>query len=211
MKYRVQHKTVYHYTERVSLCHNEIHLAPRNYTQQTCHYSHLRISPQPTGAGRAGAIFLGNTAASFGIQERHTKLEIVADSKVEVLAANTPAASLTPAWEDVREMLSGFDAPRHLDATQFLHESHYVRYNDEIAAYARISFPHGRPILEGALDLTRRNSYGVHLRSESDDDLHVRLNNFSNCAAESARTSPICRSPACARWVWPRATSAAIY
>ena len=155
MKYRVLHKTTYKYSEMVSLCQNEIHLAPRNYTLQTCHYSHLQISPQPSVISERRDYF-GNTAAFFGIQERHQKLEIVAESKVDVLPSSTPAASLTPAWEDVREILSGKDAPRHLDATQFLHESHYSKYNDAIAAYALQSFPRGRPILEGALDLTRR-------------------------------------------------------
>lgn len=155
MKYRVLHKTTYRYTEMVSLCHNEIHLAPRNYTQQTCHYSHLQISPQPSVLTERRDYF-GNTAAIFAIQDRHQKLEIIAESKVDVLVSNAPAASMTPAWEDVRDTLAGKDATRHLDATQYLHESHYAKHNDDIAAYARVSFPPGRPILEGGLDLTRR-------------------------------------------------------
>ncbi len=170
MKYRVQHVTTYLYSEMVSLCHNEIHLAPRNYTQQTCHYSHLKISPQPSAISERRDYF-GNTAAYFGISERHQKLEIAAESKVDVLAANTPAASLTPAWEDVREMLSGKDAPRHLEAAQFLHESHYIKSNDAIAAYARESFPHARPILEGALDLTRRHIHTDFIYDSKATDL----------------------------------------
>jgi len=155
MKYRVLHKTTYKYSDMVSLCHNEIHLAPRNYTQQTCHFSHLQIKPAPSVLTERRDYF-GNTSAFFAIQERHQKLEITAESKVDVLPSNAPAAAMTPNWEDVRDTLAGPDAPRHFPATQFLHESHYVKYNDEITAFARESFPPGRPILECALELTRR-------------------------------------------------------
>lgn len=155
MKYRVHHLTTYHYRDPISLCQNEIHLAPRNYTQQTCHYSHLQIVPAPSILTERRDFF-GNTAAYFAIQERHQKLEISAESKVAVLPSNTPAASLTPPWEDVREMLIGKDAPRHLEATQFLHDSSYIKFGEEFAAFARESFTRGRPILEAALELTHR-------------------------------------------------------
>jgi transglutaminase-like putative cysteine protease len=155
MKYRVLHHTTYHYSEMVSLCHNEVHLAPRNYTQQTCLSSRLEITPTPSALSERRDYF-GNTAAIFAIQERHQRLDILAESRVEVLSYSPPAASLTPAWEDVREMLSGKEAPRHLDATQFVHESFYVKHGEAFAEYALQSFPRNRPVLEGAMELMAR-------------------------------------------------------
>ncbi len=43
-----------------------------------------------------------------------------------------------------------------LDAYQFAFDSHYVKKDAQLTAYATPSFPPGRPILEAVLDLTHR-------------------------------------------------------
>jgi transglutaminase-like putative cysteine protease len=155
MKYRVRHTTTYTYSEPVSLCHNEIHLTPRSYVQQTCNHSELKIEPEPAAISERVDYF-GNRAAVFSLQGRHERLEIHAESEVDVRPYAAPAPSLTPAWEDVRDGLLGAGATRHLEAIQYVYESHFVKNVDFLGDFARQSFTPGRPILEAALDLTHR-------------------------------------------------------
>jgi transglutaminase-like putative cysteine protease len=155
MKYRVHHITEYSYSDMVSLCQNEIHLAPRGYAQQTCLRTHLQIDPIPAVLSERRDYF-GNVAAYFALQERHNRLEVEALSEVEVRPASVPAVELTPAWDDARESFHGDQALRHLEASQFLYESHYIKHDPELADYARLSFTPGKPILEAAVDLTKR-------------------------------------------------------
>jgi transglutaminase-like putative cysteine protease len=155
MKYQVRHVTTYQYSDMVSLCQNEIHLAPRSYSQQTCMRSNVHIVPTPAVIKERRDYF-GNHTAFFALQERHDLLRITATSDVEVLPSTTPDVSLTPPWEDVRITLAEDTGRRHLPALQYLHESYYIKMGDEFSEYARPSFPAGRPVLEAMLDLTRR-------------------------------------------------------
>ena len=47
MKYRVVHRTVYTYTEPVTLGHNEAHLTPRTFHGQRLESHVLDIQPRP--------------------------------------------------------------------------------------------------------------------------------------------------------------------
>ena len=51
MKYRIQHATRYGYTETVPVCHNQVHLAPRDSLHQSCDGFRLMVSPAPSGLG----------------------------------------------------------------------------------------------------------------------------------------------------------------
>jgi transglutaminase-like putative cysteine protease len=155
MKYRVKHLTTYHYSDMVSMCHNEVHLVPRSYVQQTCIHSRLRINPEPAALTERVDYF-GNRVASFTVQERHDCLEVQAVSEVDVRPYSPPASTLTPAWEDVRETMKGPNATRHLEAVQYLCESYYLGPVEGVSDYAQRSFTPGRPILEAAIDLTHR-------------------------------------------------------
>jgi transglutaminase-like putative cysteine protease len=70
--------------------------------------------------------------------------------------SDAPPPDATPAWEAVRDEVFastdiGATAPAH-----FLFASRQVTLDPEIRDYARVSFPPGRPILAGALELMRR-------------------------------------------------------
>lgn len=155
MRFRVRHTTTYDYSEPVSLCHNEIHLIPRSYVQQTCHDYRITISPEPVSLNERTDYF-GNRAVGFTVQEPHHTLEVHADSDVDVRAYAAPAATLTPSWEDVRSGMSGPGAIRHLEAVQYLYDSYYVRNTEFLIPYAQQSFTPARSILEAAVDLTHR-------------------------------------------------------
>jgi transglutaminase-like putative cysteine protease len=100
--------------------------------------------------------YFGNTLTSFTLQEPHDCLIVEANSDLEVNAIEPPDFSGSPPWETVRESLAGDHSDEVLNAYQFVFDSRRVRSNPALAAYARESFPEGRPLLAAVLDLTRR-------------------------------------------------------
>lgn len=155
MIYRVSHTTTYLYSEPVSLCHNLIHLKARNSPQQTCLQSQLLIQPLPAiTVGRVD--YFGNPATFTTIQESHQKLMVTAVNLAQLAPRPPVPPALTPPWEQVRHLLSSNRSPEILDAFQFAFDSPYIKIDAELGAYAAASFTPGRPILEAALDLTRR-------------------------------------------------------
>jgi transglutaminase-like putative cysteine protease len=155
MRYRVKHSTTYAYQENVSLCLNELHLAPRSGQRQTCLLTNLQVSPRPAISAERRDYF-GNHVMFISIQERHQKLEIISSSTVEVLPFTPPMPAVTPCWEDVRDALANGVHPEHFNALQFVHDSRHAMSDPELAEYALQSFTPRRPILEAVSDLTHR-------------------------------------------------------
>jgi len=155
MNYRVTHTTTYVYNKFVSLCHNLAHLRPRDYLGQTCTGSELLINPTPAVLNEQIDYF-GNHATFFTIQEPHQELTVTAVSKVRVSPPPSLDAAATPPWDKVRTLVQAEHNQESLDAYQFVFDSPYVERSVELASYAADSFTAGRPLLEAALDLTRR-------------------------------------------------------
>src|SRR5204863_5760 len=74
------------------------------------------------------------------------------DALLVWLTADLPQRSDTI----VRDMLRGDHTEDGLESYQFAFDSAFVKAGPDLAAYAAASFPAGRPILEGVLDLTKR-------------------------------------------------------
>src|SRR5262249_10085031 len=155
MLYRINHTTIYEYSEAASLCQNLAHLTPRNTAYQTCRATALAIDPEPAVTSSRGDYF-GNQMTFFGVQERHLQLRVDAKHLVDVEKPPIPAAPETPTWEMIRDMLRVDRSPAALDASQFVFSSRGVTTHSDLADYAAASFPAGRPVLEAALDLTNR-------------------------------------------------------
>ncbi|HVC43762.1 MAG TPA: transglutaminase family protein [Candidatus Binataceae bacterium] len=155
MALRVNHTTTYTYSEPVSICHTEVCLKPRTSAAQTLLEHELVIVPAPE-VSIARQDYFGNTVTYFSSQEPHLKLTITAHSVVEVHTSDPLQPRLTPKWEQVSEEVRHYDRAETFDALQFVFESPRVRTAREFADYARPSFPAGRPLLEGALDLCGR-------------------------------------------------------
>jgi transglutaminase-like putative cysteine protease len=155
MKYRVTHTTAYRYVKQVSLCHNLVHLTPRDCARQTCLFRQLHITPPPKLCVEQ-TDFFGNLATYFMVEEPHEHLTVKAVSEAEVLPLAMPTEVVTPPWESVRAFLEYDRSPQALEACQFVYDSHYVKANAALAEYAAPSFPAGRPMFEAARDLTRR-------------------------------------------------------
>lgn len=155
MIYRVRHRTTYYYRDPVSVSHHAVRLTPRNLPKQTCRGSHVSVLPAPPVTS-AHFDYFGNTVTSFTLDEPHDCLIVEATSDLEVNAIEPPDFSGSPPWETVRGSLAGDCSDEVLNAWQFVFDTQRVRSSPELAAYARESFPQGRPLLAAVLDLTRR-------------------------------------------------------
>jgi transglutaminase-like putative cysteine protease len=152
---RVVHSTTYSYGEAVSVCHTEARLAPRSERGQTLLDHQLVIEPMP-GSSIARKDYFGNAVTTFTIDEPHEKLHVTAQSLVETRNEQAIHPALTPPWEHVRATVRRHDNDETFDAYQFVFESPRVTPAAEFAAYAKPSFPDGRPLLECTLDLCHR-------------------------------------------------------
>ena len=153
--YTITHTTAYVYGEPVSLCQNVAHLAPRLCAWQRAEPHVLSISPDPAVLEERIDYF-GNPVEYFTVQEPHRELTVKVEHRIAVERRLWPEPHTTPLWEAVRDRLPHDRAPDWLDAYQFAIGSRYVPLDDRYAGYAQESFTPGRPILEAALDLTRR-------------------------------------------------------
>lgn len=161
MRLRVSHTTKYKYSDPVAVCHNLVHLSPRNTARQSVASHRLAISPEPTDfVERVDA--LGNKVGYFSIPIAHRGLSLSAVSEVTVNAA--PAPKESPSWQGVRESIRKRDDAAAADAFRYAFPSTHVPEVDALVAYATESFRAGAPIVDAAKDLTAR----VHADFEYD-------------------------------------------
>ena len=165
MRYRVRHTTTYAYSNAVSVCHNQLHLCPRQCLHQTCTFHELLVFPEAALVSRS-MDYYGNPVTFFTLQEPHQALTMTANSVVEVAAVEPPEVAVSPAWEDVRDAVRGDRSPGGLEAYQFVFDSPYVVAGEELLAYAAPSFAPRRPLLEAVWDLTER----IHAEFTYDPD-----------------------------------------
>ncbi len=155
MLYRVTHSTTYEYSEAVSICHNEARLSPRRTDYQLPVATRLVIEPSAVVLAEDRDYF-GNIVHFFTLEEAHFRLSVTATSELDVLRYERPVLSLSPAWESVRDSIRHERSVEGLRALEYTLESPHVRFSAGLLEYAAASFPKGRPLLEGVLDLTTR-------------------------------------------------------
>jgi len=153
--YRVRHETLYSYDGSVVTSHNEAHLLPRRLPTQVVRRVELRIEPNPDTV-KWHKDYFGNDVVFFTLEVPHERLAIRTDSEVALRPDPLfdPAASLP--WDEVTELVRiSRDGPA-LEAFEYVFDSPFVETSQDLAAYARPSFPPGRPLAEGVLDLMHR-------------------------------------------------------
>jgi transglutaminase-like putative cysteine protease len=156
MTFEIVHTTEYDYSEPVLVSHHVARLSPRALPQQDCVQHELEIDPAP--AVRATHVdYFGNAVAFFAMQGAHSRLTVRARSTVARRATARRDPFDTPPWD------AALDQPAcPLDAIEYVFESTLRRSSvagaagADLAAYARRSFPPGRPLLEAVVELTRR-------------------------------------------------------
>jgi transglutaminase-like putative cysteine protease len=167
--YRIEHRTIYRYSEPVTLSHQQLHLTPRPLAYQRSQAHELTVTPAPTYRCVRTDAF-GNPVTEIAIESAHSTLGIVARSTVEVRGREIPETEKTTAWESVREALAyraGWRPdPAVLEATQFLFESPHARVKRDLRAYASDCFRPGLPVLEAAQALMGK----IHAEFKFDPD-----------------------------------------
>jgi transglutaminase-like putative cysteine protease len=155
MIYDVRQVTSYAYASRVGYAHHVLRLTPIDRTRQRVQAAALEISPTPAGR-REGRDFFGNRLTWIELAEPHDRMTIRVAARIVVDALGEPSPQETPAWEAVRDDVFATSDIGATSPVHFLFASRKVPLDLDIRDYAGASFPPGRPILAGAIDLMRR-------------------------------------------------------
>jgi transglutaminase-like putative cysteine protease len=155
MKVFATHVTRYWYSDAVSTCHTEVHLAPRPRPNQILLEHSLTVNPQPDFVATREDYF-GNEVSAFSIHEPHRELIVTARSEAELTPLSAPNPDLSPPWEQVRQEAAARHTPPAFEAGQFVFESPLIQLATPFAEYAQESFKAGRRFLDGVNDLSQR-------------------------------------------------------
>ncbi len=155
MKYRITHRTTYHYSSQVAVSHHAARLRPRDTETQRCLEFSLSLDPEPDL--RTGHVdSFGNEVACFSVQKLHNHFEVVSRSFVSLMPVLQPDPLQTPAWEDVAALFRDPVSADLLDPCQFVYVSPLLVPEVQLRDFALPSFPKGRPVLAATADLFRR-------------------------------------------------------
>jgi len=154
VKYRVRHATTYRYADPVDLASHMLHLAPRRLAHQAVLAVDIAATPEPA---RMAARFdhFGNGVAWLFMDRPHDRFEVTLEATVDVLFPKPPDPALTPPWEQVAAAARKGGA-EGWQAAEFAFDSPMAPADPGAGAYAATSFPAGRPILGGLIDLNSR-------------------------------------------------------
>jgi transglutaminase-like putative cysteine protease len=155
MNYTVRHRTTYRYQQDVAYSRLVAHLAPRVTPRQQSHAFDVSVTPVPVQRFERSDFF-GNRTNWFTIDEPHTVLDILAESRVVVGPASDVVPEASPSWETVRRAFEVPGDPEALEAVQYTFDTPLTAVNGDVVEYARTSFQCGRPLLACVLDLNAR-------------------------------------------------------
>ncbi len=158
IRYRIDHVTRYVHTGRVTTSQHVAYLEPRTLPWQHVLSHALEVDPHAENSTRR-VDFFGNAAHHFDITSPYDEMRAVGRSVVDVMsreAVDISSGAASVPWDEVsRRGRYRRDAP-YDDAVQFRYASPYVGLDPELADFACESFPPGRSVLDGAVDLMHR-------------------------------------------------------
>ena len=168
MIFNISHRTAYRYGSPVTQSQHVVHLSPRNLPRQTVNRHSLLIEPAPASRFDRTDYF-GNQASVLIIEDEHTELVVHSRSVVAIEASAPADLAGSPAWSEVAVAAIQGDGLRDLSVLQFACRSRHTTVTPDVLAFARPSFPPGRPVLEAAMDLTRRIKTGFNFDPTATD------------------------------------------
>lgn len=151
----IVHRTVYRYSAPVTVSQHAARVEPRALPNQHLESFSLRIEPDPS-IRKVRTDYFGNRACFFSIQQVHSRLEIVAESRVTLADVTPPVLSLSPRWKEVARLFSDPVSPEVVAPYEFVFGSPLLRASPLLADYAGQSFGKESPLLVSVLDLNRR-------------------------------------------------------
>jgi len=167
MQLEVVHETRYRYAAPVSLAHHLAHLQPLVDDHQALLEHSLSV--EPAGAAPlAGRDSHGNACCWFSLAQPHTRLAVRASSRVQLRSRFVGLdADASPPWDALATRLRYVARAPFDPAVEFAMPSPFVPRLDVLKVYASASFPPGRPVAAGAIDLMHRIHADFEYRSAS--------------------------------------------
>ncbi|MES1199663.1 MAG: transglutaminase family protein [Pseudomonadota bacterium] len=154
MIYNIRVMTISTYENDVPFARHILRLTPIDRARQRVLSFSLEVEPKSSELV-SGEDFFGNRDTSVACSEPHQRFIARAAMKVEVTPL-PPFDGASPPWEDVAATaLSLNDLSPHAPA-HYLYPSRMVGVPDAIRVYAQASFPAGRSIHDGVVDLNQR-------------------------------------------------------
>ena len=155
MKYRITHETDFDYNAPVDVGHGQVILRPRDTPYQRCRVNDIEIQPAPASTVEREDYF-GNRALIYAVQEPHHQMTVTSVSVVELLPPPAVSTQPGPAWDQVAAEVRRPGPHPHWRELEYVFGSNLIALSGDLTAYARESFPPGRPIVEAGLELTHR-------------------------------------------------------
>lgn len=155
MKYDIRHVTTYGYSAPVPFSRCVLRVTPVCTSGQQVIEADIHLDPAPDMIAHE-TDFFGNRQVRVDFSKPHQRLEIRTTARIDVSRAAPPDRMPSPHWEHVRGEAAATGDLAASSPVHGLFASRVVPLSEAALAYARPSFPTGREIYAGALDLTRR-------------------------------------------------------
>jgi transglutaminase-like putative cysteine protease len=134
-RYSITHTTCYTHNALASAAWQALHLQPRNEAAQHCESFELQVAPHPTDLTSRFDYF-GNKQHLFTLREPHKKLTVSSRSIVGREEPILPMAGLTPAFDQIADLVEEAVVDVDFTLEQFLHASPLVPLLPEARALA---------------------------------------------------------------------------
>lgn len=165
-RYRVYHRTCYHYDDHVSSSYGRCYLKPRELPHQHVVEAEVRIEPEPDDWS-TGVDVYGNGDSYFHVRTNHEELVVTATSLVDVDPPDAgllmSRAALGP-WEQARPRAQGSAGA---GAVEFALDLTPPEITPAVVEYATQVFTPSRPLIEAVADLTTRIFHDFTYKSGS--------------------------------------------
>jgi transglutaminase-like putative cysteine protease len=155
MIYDVRQTTTYAYASPAAYAQHILRLVPIARERQRVTAAALDIDPAPARR-REGRDFFQNRITTIEIDAPHKTLVVKLAARITVEPVAAADFDATSSWESVREMTIASHDLGPQSPVHFIYPSRLISLDPEIRDYVGESFPPGRPILAGAVEVMKR-------------------------------------------------------
>lgn len=155
MIYDIHQTTTYSYAYPVPVARHVVRMVPTDRPGQRAVASHVAVEPEPIEWTETRDFF-GNRLVHIRIETPHTDFKVHTRARVEVAAGMAADPAASPGWEAVREAAASCLDPGPASPAHHIFPSPAVPLSAAITEWTARSFPPGRPVLAGAIDLMNR-------------------------------------------------------